>query len=199
MLFRSATEQATTAINIVASAAEEMTATIADVNVNTAQASKVTGEAVDEAKSATIKVRKLGIAATEISKVTEVINDISGQTNLLALNATIEAARAGEAGKGFAVVANEIKELAKQTAEATGKIKSQIEDIQNSTSATVSQIETITEVINSVNETVTTITGAVSEQSSATDEIAGSVAQAAQGLSEVNRSEERRVGKECRL
>ena len=181
-----ATEEATTAINIVASAAEEMTATIADVNTNTAQANKVTGEAVEEAKSATVKVRELGVAATEISKVTEVINDISGQTNLLALNATIEAARAGEAGKGFAVVANEIKELAKQTAEATGQIKNQIEDIQNSTSATVSQIETITEVINTVNETVTTITGAVAEQSAATDEIAGNVAQAAQGLSEVN-------------
>jgi len=181
-----ATEEATVAINIVASAAEEMTATIADVNTNTAQANKVTGEAVEEAKSATVKVRELGVAATEISKVTEVINDISGQTNLLALNATIEAARAGEAGKGFAVVANEIKELAKQTAEATGQIKNQIEDIQNSTSATVSQIETITEVINTVNETVTTITGAVAEQSAATDEIAGNVAQAAQGLSEVN-------------
>jgi len=181
-----ATEEATVAINIVASAAEEMTATIADVNNNTAQANKVTGEAVEEAKSATIKVRELGVAAAEISKVTEVINDISGQTNLLALNATIEAARAGEAGKGFAVVANEIKELAKQTAEATGQIKKQIEDIQNSTSATVSQIETITEVINTVNETVTTITGAVAEQSAATDEIAGNVAQAAQGLSEVN-------------
>lgn len=181
-----ATEEATVAINIVASAAEEMTATIADVNTNTAQASKVTGEAVHEAESATVKVRELGVAATEISKVTEVINDISGQTNLLALNATIEAARAGEAGKGFAVVANEIKELAKQTAEATGQIKNQIEDIQNSTNATVSQIETITRVINTVNETVTTITGAVNEQSAATDEIAGNVAQAAQGLSEVN-------------
>lgn len=181
-----ATEEATVAINIVASAAEAMTATIADVNTNTAQANKVTEEAVEEAKSATVKVRELGVAAAEISKVTEVINDISGQTNLLALNATIEAARAGEAGKGFAVVANEIKELAKQTAEATGQIKNQIEDIQNSTSATVSQIETITEVINTVNETVTTITGAVAEQSIATDEIAGNVAQAAQGLGEVN-------------
>lgn len=61
--------------------------------------------------------------AQDISKVTEVITEISEQTNLLALNATIEAARAGEAGKGFAVAANEIKELAKQTAEATKEIK----------------------------------------------------------------------------
>jgi len=181
-----ATEETTTNMNIVASAAEEMTATIADVNTNTEMASKVTGEAVEEAKSATVKVQQLGLAASEISKVTEVITDISGQTNLLALNATIEAARAGEAGKGFAVVANEIKELAKQTADATGQIKSQIEDIQNSTADTVTQIERITDVINNVNDTVNTITGAVSEQTAATDEIANNVAQAAQGLSEVN-------------
>ncbi len=181
-----ATEQTTTNMNIVASAAEEMTATIADVNSNTEQASKVTGEAVEEAKSATVKVQQLGLAATEISKVTEVITDISGQTNLLALNATIEAARAGEAGKGFAVVANEIKELAKQTADATGQIKAQIEDIQNSTAETVTQIERITDVINTVNDTVGTITGAVNEQTTATDEIANNVAQAAEGLSEVN-------------
>ncbi len=181
-----ATEETTTNINIVASAAEEMTSTISDVNNNTDQASKVTAEAVEEAKSATTKVQQLGLAASEISKVTEVITDISGQTNLLALNATIEAARAGDAGKGFAVVANEIKELAKQTADATGQIKSQIEDIQNSTSETVTQIERITLVINNVNDTVSTITGAVREQATATDEIAANVAQAAQGLSEVN-------------
>lgn len=181
-----ATEQTTTNMNIVASAAEEMTATIGDVNSNTEQASKVTAEAVEEAKSATVKVQQLGLAASEISKVTEVITDISGQTNLLALNATIEAARAGDAGKGFAVVANEIKDLAKQTADATGQIKSQIEGIQNSTSETVTQIERITSVINNVNDTVGTITGAVREQATATDEIASNVAQAAQGLSEVN-------------
>lgn len=181
-----ATEETTTNMNMVASAAEEMTATIADVNTNTERASKVTGEAVEEAKSATKKVQQLGLAASEISKVTEVITDISGQTNLLALNATIEAARAGEAGKGFAVVANEIKELAKQTADATGQIKTQIDDIQSSTSETVTQIERITAVINNVNDTVNSITGAVSEQTAATDEIANNVAQAAQGLSEVN-------------
>jgi methyl-accepting chemotaxis protein len=67
-------------------------------------------------------VTKLGISSQEIGDVVKVISSIAQQTNLLALNATIEAARAGEAGKGFAVVANEVKELAKQTAKATGDI-----------------------------------------------------------------------------
>lgn len=62
-------------------------------------------------------------SAVEISKVTEVVTEISEQTNLLALNATVKAARAGEAGEAFAVVANEIKDLATQTVQATSEIK----------------------------------------------------------------------------
>jgi len=61
------------------------------------------------------------------------------------LNATIEAARAGEAGKGFAVVANEIKELARQAAEATQAIKGRIDGIQGSTTGTVTEIDRVDE------------------------------------------------------
>jgi methyl-accepting chemotaxis protein len=82
----------------------------------------------------------LGSSAKSIGNVVETITEISEQVNLLALNATIEAARAGEAGKGFAVVANEIKELAKQTAEATQDIRLKIETIQGSTEGTVTEI-----------------------------------------------------------
>jgi len=128
----------------------------------------------------------LGKAANEISKVTEVISDISAQTNLLALNATIEAARAGEAGKGFAVVANEIKELARQTSDATQEIKQQIEGIQNSTDETVTEIQDITEVINKMSAIVDTVSSSIEEQASTTGEIGSNVMQAAQGIAEVN-------------
>ena len=75
----------------------------------------------------------LGANAVQIGKVVELIQGIAAQTNLLALNATIEAASAGEAGKGFAVVAGEVKELAKQTAQATDEIRQRVLSIQQGT------------------------------------------------------------------
>jgi methyl-accepting chemotaxis protein len=90
------------------------------------------------------------------------IETISGRVNLLALNATIEAARASEAGKGFAVVASEIKELAKQTAEATQYIKKKIEGTQGATSTTVDLIAYITRIITNVNDVMATIATAIS-------------------------------------
>ena len=181
-----AMDQSSANLSTVAAASEEMTATINGIASNTAQASQIAAKAVDQVKTATNRVELLGRAAQDISKVTETITEISEQTNLLALNATIEAARAGEAGKGFAVVANEIKELALQTATATGEIKGKIEGIQNTTKGTVTEIENITGIINSVNDIVSTIASAVEEQSSSSKEIAGNVSQASAGIQEVN-------------
>jgi len=180
-----ATEEAATNIALVSTATDEMTSTINGIVTSTEKAQAITRTAVEEAGSASAKVDELGVAAQEIGKVTEAITEISEQTNLLALNATIEAARAGEAGKGFAVVANEIKELAKQTAEATGEIKSRIDSIQNSTAGTVAQIQQITQVIGEVDEIVATIVTAVDEQSATTSEIAENINQASIGIQEV--------------
>jgi methyl-accepting chemotaxis protein len=181
-----AMEQSSTNANMVASAAEEMTATINEIAQNAEKARAVSVEAVQQTKGAGSQMAELGKAAQAIGKVTETITEISEQTNLLALNATIEAARAGDAGKGFAVVANEIKELAKQTAEATLDIKQQIEGIQTSTDTTVHAIDQIGQVIEGVNDIVATMATAVEEQSTATKEIAENISQASHGIDEVN-------------
>ncbi len=181
-----ASEEASTNVNIVATASEEVTSSIEEVDAKTREARSVTEDAVRLANSSSRKVDSLGEAANQISKVTEVITEISDQTNLLALNATIEAARAGEAGKGFAVVANEIKELAKQTAEATGEIRSSIESMQGSTAETVAEIKQISEVIEKVDDIVAGISNSVAEQTATTNEISSNIQQAAIGISEVN-------------
>ncbi|MCP4118017.1 MAG: methyl-accepting chemotaxis protein [Desulfobacteraceae bacterium] len=180
-----AAEQSSTNINMVTVAAEEMTSTISEIAQNTEKTRATSDRAVSRTKKSSENIKKLSKSARDIGNVVETINDISEQTNLLALNATIEAARAGEAGKGFAVVAGEIKDLAKQTAEATLEIKEKIESIQDSTRETVSEIELVTGAISSVNEMIDTVASAVEEQSVTTREIAANVSQAARGILEV--------------
>ena len=128
-------------------------------------------------------IKRLNTSSKQIGKIVNVINDIADQTNMLALNAAIEAAGAGEAGKGFAVVANEVKELAKQTAEATEEIAQQIEDMQNNMSQAVEAVETINKVIEETTQITNAIAAAVTEHSALTGEISTSILDAA---SEVN-------------
>ncbi len=181
-----AMEESSTNVSVVASAAEGMTATVAEISDSVREASRISENGVTQAKATSSKMEELDGAAQAISKVTEVITEISEQTNLLALNATIEAARAGEAGKGFAVVANEIKELANQTAMATGDIRDKIAGVQNTSSASISAINDIVETIDRINEIIGTITGSIEQQSSATRDIANNINHASLGLAEVS-------------
>ncbi|MGK7932522.1 MAG: methyl-accepting chemotaxis protein [Microcystaceae cyanobacterium] len=87
------------------------------------------------------KVKRLGEASQQISKVISLINEIALKTNLLAVNASIEAARAGEEGRGFAVVAEEVGQLAAQSATATKEIEQIVEIIQLETQEVVSAME----------------------------------------------------------
>ena len=179
-------EEANTSLNSIASAVEEMTATIGEIARNSEKAHAATSQTASQVDQFSAVMKNLGQSAQEIGKVTETIASISAQTNLLALNATIEAARAGAAGKGFAVVASEIKELAQQTAAATGEIKDKISAIQGATAGAVADIGQIVRVIRDVNEIVMTIAAAIQEQSTVTQDIAGNIAQASSGVRDAN-------------
>ena len=183
-----AMEQSSGNVQMVATAAEQMTATVSEIAQSTDKARAIAASAVQQSQLATGKMGALGESATKIGRVTQMINDISEQTNLLALNATIEAARAGDAGKGFAVVANEIKELARQTAAATGDIREQIEGMQTTTATTVTDIESISRIIAEISEVITGIATAVEEQSVTSNDIAGNISQASMGITEVNQN-----------
>ena len=179
-------EQSSSSLASVASATGEMSATVGDISANTSKARAISEQATGQAQTITEQMQKLGMAAQEIGHVTETITNISAQTNLLALNATIEAARAGTAGKGFAVVANEIKELAKQTAEATEDIKKKIAGIQNSTGMAITDIGQITTVIKDVGTIVSSIAAAIEEQATVTKDVARNIAQASGGVRDAN-------------
>ena len=138
-----ASEEASTNVQSVASATEELTSSVNEISRQVQESARMAGEAVDQARSTNARVSELSKAAARIGDVVELINTIAGQTNLLALNATIEAARAGEAGRGFAVVASEVKALAEQTSKATGEIGQQINGIQAATAESVDAIKEI--------------------------------------------------------
>jgi methyl-accepting chemotaxis protein len=181
-----ASEEASTNVQSVASATEELTSSVNEISRQVQESARMASDAVGQARGTTERVSELSKAASRIGDVVELINTIAGQTNLLALNATIEAARAGEAGRGFAVVASEVKALAEQTAKATGEIGQQISGIQTATQESVSAIKEISGTIERLSEISSTIAAAVEEQGAATQEISRNVQQAAQGTQQVS-------------
>jgi methyl-accepting chemotaxis protein len=179
------TEEMSNNFKVVDSAVKDLSDTIKSVAGNVSEGSAVANEAFKAADSTSEIMKLLGMSAEEIGKVTSVIQLIARQTNLLALNAAIEAASAGDAGKGFAVVANEVKELAKQTTEATGDIAGKISSIQNNAKNTISAINQITAIIAKINTLQDTIFSSVEKQIQTTLEISSNVSQASIGANDI--------------
>ncbi|PVE24801.1 hypothetical protein DC522_09325 [Microvirga sp. KLBC 81] len=161
----------------VASAAEELDASLAEVAAQTNASTQASERAVAEARGASSSMTVLAEATSHIGQVADLIRTIAAQTNLLALNATIEAARAGEAGKGFAVVASEVKDLAGQTSKATEEIARQIEAVQAASRETLVALGSVQASVDDLAGVVSTVAGTVSQQTVAVSDIARSVAQ----------------------
>lgn len=178
--------QAGANVQNVASAAEELSASIREIALQMSKSSDLADRALDSVTEAKETIGRLSIAGNKINQVVGLITEIAEQTNLLALNATIEAARAGDAGKGFAVVASEVKSLANQTQRATDDIAVMVRDVQEQTQQAVAVISNVGKAIADLNATTSAVAAAVEEQTSATQEISRNVQEAATGTDEVN-------------
>ncbi|NJM35625.1 MAG: PAS domain S-box protein [Rhodomicrobium sp.] len=181
----SASNETASNVQAVATAAEELSASINEISRQVSESSKIASRAVEESKVTNQVISGLSTSANRISDVVKLINNVAAQTNLLALNATIEAARAGEAGKGFTVVAQEVKALASQTAKATGEISDQIASLQTATHDVVKAIISISGTIDSISEIALSITSAIEEQSAVTTDISSNMRTAATGVATI--------------
>ncbi len=195
-------------VQAVAAGAEQMGAAINEIARNTTEAARVAQHGLDVVANANDTVTKLGESSQQIGEVLRVIAGVASQTNLLALDATIEAARAGELGKGFAVVASEVKDLARETAQATEDIDRRVGAIQNDAQCAVASVSQVGESMMGISEFQMVISAAVDEQIATTNEMSRNVAAAADattnianditGVSESSRATAMGVSESCR-
>ena len=176
-------QEVSVSVNSIVVAIKEINISLNEISKNCVRSKNITTDAKTKAKDTNDIIEKLNSSSKQIGKIVNVINDIADQTNMLALNAAIEAAGAGEAGKGFAVVAGEVKELAKQTADATDEIGQQITSMQENMLNAVHAMETIAQVIDEITGITSTIAASVSQQSAIAGDISNAVVTSAEKVS----------------
>ena len=116
----------------------------------TSSLSQLTQTGSDDMRKLMAVMKEIQDSSTEILGVASTLSTFAHKIDLLSMNASIEAAHSGEAGKGFAVIAHEIKDLASQTSQWSGKIAEIITSI-------ISSIDSSAQLTSKVNQALTQI------------------------------------------
>lgn len=179
-------EDAAESITGIAGSAGNLATGILGISDQMRQTSALLDAARSNADEARADILELSSAADRIDGVMALISEIAAQTNLLALNATIEAARAGDAGRGFAIVAAEVKELAQETAKATGDIQQKVNEIRAATAKTSESFQRIGGSLSRSADVARDVVASIEGQTTLTSGIASDVSSAVGSTREVS-------------
>ncbi|MFK3660811.1 methyl-accepting chemotaxis protein [Scandinavium sp. NPDC088450] len=125
-------------------------------------------------------------SSRQIADINGVIDSIANQTNILALNAAVEAARAGEQGRGFAVVAEEVRNLAKRSADAAKEINQLINTCVSNMDTGSRQVNQASVVMQDIVTSVAQVRQIMGEITSASDEQSAGINQISQAVNEMD-------------
>ncbi|MDF0543475.1 methyl-accepting chemotaxis protein [Sphingobium sp. H39-3-25] len=156
--------QSSDAADILAGRIKDLSGSISAIAASAEQQALLSGDAHALSTSGHDIVRDLARRSCTIMDFAESIHEIASRTNLLALNATIEAARAGDVGRGFAVVAGEVKQLAGQTANATGEIRLLSDSVQTSADSADDTLNRIARIMGNLDDSAQAIRSTVELQ-----------------------------------
>jgi methyl-accepting chemotaxis protein len=161
---------------------------IAAIRTSTERSATITREGSEKAVPIQKLMGQLTQSVRSTSNILRLIQKVADQTNLLSLNASIEAASAGDAGKGFAVVAHEVKDLARETTDATKRIEVEIHEMQSCTDRCVEVIGEIITLMESAHEINGSIALAVDDQAAATASVFESTSDSRKTIEEVTQN-----------
>jgi methyl-accepting chemotaxis protein len=187
LLSQGASEQASS-LEEIASSLHQMASTSRQNSAGAREAHTLSDQARATADQGVVSMKRLSEAIDRIkrssddtARIIKTIDEIAFQTNLLALNAAVEAARAGDAGRGFAVVAEEVRNLARRSAEAAKTTAGLIEQSVRSSESGVA-------INQEVHRNLEEISGQINRVAGVMTEIAVASQQQSQGVEEINRA-----------
>jgi methyl-accepting chemotaxis protein len=171
-------------VNIsIGAACEELSASANEILRQASGSCELAGSVVRETRHASDSAHELTDLAENINSVVKLITELAEATNMLALNASIEAAHAGVHGQGFAVVAGGVKQLSRDTRDATTTISERVAAIHQGVNSVRGAIDTIASSVDSLERNATSINASVNEQVLATEEISRRIADMVEAMS----------------
>ena len=186
-------EESSASLELIAEKTRETAANASEsakVSGHTMQTAEHGLEAMHRMTDAILEVKR---SADETVPIIKAIDAIAFQTNLLALNAAVEAARAGDEGRGFAVVAEQVRELARRSAEAAKSTATLLDSSLHKSQDSVGAADEAAKVLEDIGAEIKRVASIIQEVNTRAAEQAESIVQIKTAVTQMDTAAQSRV------